>query len=70
LRFWHYVPTIFISFGSPYHLYEVPEVKTYINCYTPIDMTKQTVVKMLVGKKSFKGINPVDPFCGLEEARI
>jgi len=28
------------------------------------------VVKMLVGKKSFKGINPVDPFCGLEEARI
>jgi beta-N-acetylhexosaminidase len=70
LRFWHYVPTIFISFGSPYHLYEVPEVKTYINCYTPIDMTKQAVVKMLVGEKSFKGINPVDPFCGLEEARI
>jgi len=70
LRFWHYVPTIFISFGSPYHLYEVPEVKTYINCYTPIDLVKQTVVQMLVGKKPFKGINPVDPFCGLEEARI
>jgi hypothetical protein len=33
-------------------------------------MTKQAVVKMLVGEKSFKGISPVDPFCGLEEAKI
>ncbi len=69
-RYWYEVPTIFISFGTPYHLYEVPGVKTYINCYTPIESVKKEVVQMLVGKKPFKGINPVDPFCGLEETKI
>lgn len=70
LRYWHYAPTIFISFGNPYHLHEVPEVKTYINCYTPAEYARKIAVQMLVGKKSFKGTNPVDPFCKLEEARI
>ena len=29
----HEVPTIFVSVNSPFHLADVPQVQTYINCY-------------------------------------
>lgn len=69
-RYWYDIPTIFISLGTPYHLCEIPRVKTYINGYTPIEPVKKEVVQMLIGRKTFKGISPIDPFCGLEETRI
>jgi len=63
-------PTIFISLANPYHLYEVPRVKTYINAYAPFKIIQEELVRMLVGEIPFKGVNPVDPFCGLPEARF
>lgn len=69
-RYWNEFPTIFISFGTPYHLFEAPRVKTFINAYSAMDIVQKAVVQKLVGKSEFKGVSPVDPFCGLEEARV
>ena len=58
------VPTIFISLENPYHLLDVPRVKTYINTYGSTDEILDALVKKLVGKSEFKGKSPVDAFCG------
>lgn len=58
------VPVIFVSVANPYHLLDVPMVKTYINCYSNNDYVLEAVVDKLVGKSEFKGVSPVDPFCG------
>ena len=69
-NFVHTIPTIFISIENPYHLIDVPRVRTYINAYSPTDTTIKAVVDKLVGRSEFKGTNPVDPFCGLWEAKL
>ena len=63
------VPTLFISLQNPYHLLDVPMVKTYINAYSNHDLMIDTVVEKLVGKSEFTGQSPVDPFCGKEYLR-
>ena len=60
------VPTMFISLQNPYHLLDVPMVKTYINAYSNHDVMIDTVVEKILGKSAFKGQSPVDPFCGKE----
>ncbi|MBE5969845.1 MAG: glycoside hydrolase family 3 protein [Lachnospiraceae bacterium] len=60
------VPTLFVSLQNPYHLLDVPMIKTYVNAYSNHDIMIETVVDKLLGKSEFKGINPVDPFCGKE----
>ena len=57
------IPTMFISLANPYHLLDVPMVKTYINCYTPTNEILDSLVKKLIGEEEFTGINPIDPFC-------
>lgn len=58
------VPTVFISLENPYHLQDVPKVHTYINTYNSGDATIQCLIEKLTGESPFKGISPVDPFCG------
>ncbi|WP_438718063.1 glycoside hydrolase family 3 protein [Enterococcus sp. AZ109] len=58
------LPTMFISMANPYHLQDVPMIKTYINAYTANEFNPKVLVEKLVGKSAFKGINPIDPFCG------
>ncbi len=58
------IPTMFISIANPYHLQDVPMIKTYINAYTANEFNPKIIVEKLVGKSPFKGINPIDPFCG------
>ena len=58
------VPTLFISLQNPYHLLDVPMVKTYINAYSNHDLMIDTVVEKLMGRSPFTGQSPVDPFCG------
>lgn len=60
------VPTMFISLQIPYHLLDVPMIKTYINAYSNNDYVIEAVVDKILGKSEFKGISPVDPFCGKE----
>lgn len=69
-RYFGEIPSLLISFGSPYHLYDFPHCKTYINAYSSVEPVKKAVAEMLVGKKTFQGTNPVDPFCGLESTRF
>lgn len=66
----HSIPTVFVSLENPYHLLDVPRVKTFINCYSPTDTTIKSVVEKLMGRSEFKGVSPVDPFCGLWDAKL
>lgn len=63
------IPTIFVSTENPYHLLDVPMVKTYINTYGINDYTMECLVDKLVGRSEFKGVSPVDPFCGKWDAK-
>ncbi len=68
-RHWHEIPTLMISFGYPYMLYDAPRVPTYINAYTTTETMQRAVVDALLGNVPWNRNNPVDPFCGLEDAR-
>jgi beta-N-acetylhexosaminidase len=68
-RYWHDVPTLMISFGYPYYLYDAPRVKTYINAYGTAEPLQEAVVEALLGRTQFAGNSPVDAFCGSEQAR-
>ena len=59
------VPTIFVSLQCPFHLADVPQVKTYINAYDNKDFTIKALVEKMLGRSEFKGVSPVDAFCGL-----
>lgn len=58
------LPVLFISVGNPYHLFDVPMVKTYINGYCHSPYVIDAVIEKIMGRSGFKGISPVDPFCG------
>ena len=64
------IPTMAISFANPYHLIDVPQMKTYINAYTNTEFTIPAVIDKITGKSPFKGVSPVDPFCGREDTRF
>lgn len=66
----HTIPTIFISFENPYHLIDVPQVRTFINCYCGFNTVIEELINKLLGKSSFKGVSPIDPFCGKWETKI
>lgn len=65
----HEVPTIFVSVNSPFHLADVPQVQTYINCYDDQQDTLEALVDKMLGRSEFKGQSPVDAFCGFEDTR-
>ncbi len=58
------VPTVFVSLQNPYHLLDVPMVRTYINAYSNHNAVIDAVADKLLGKSAFTGVSPVDPFCG------
>lgn len=68
-RVWHDVPTLMISFGYPYYLYDAPRVPTYINAYAATETMQRAVLDLLLGNGKWNRNSPVDPFCGLEDAR-
>ena len=64
------VPNIFISVANPYHLLDAPRMKTFINAYTPTEEVLEALVEKMVGRSPFKGISPVDPFCGMWDTHL
>ena len=64
------LPTVFISVENPYHLLDVPRVKTYINAYASTDTVLEALVEKLMGRSPFRGTSPVDPFCGRWDTRL
>jgi beta-N-acetylhexosaminidase len=69
-KFVHDIPTLFVSVDNPYHLQDVPMVKTFINGYTSSETVLSALIEKLLGRSSFKGTNPIDPFCGLWDATL
>ncbi|QIM67292.1 beta-hexosaminidase [Mannheimia granulomatis] len=66
----HEIPTIFVSVQCPFHLVDVPQVKTYINAYDGKEPTMEILVEKLMGNSEFKGVSPVDAYCGYKDTRI
>lgn len=61
------VPTLFASLANPYHLFDVPMIQTYINCYSNNDYFLKALIEKICGESEFKGKSPIDPFCGRKE---
>lgn len=65
------LPVVAISVNAPTMLADIPQVRTYINAYDSKPYTLDALVeKLLSGPESFKGIDPIDSFCGLWDAKI
>lgn len=62
--FVHEVPTVFVSLANPYHLIDVPMIKTVVNCYSNNNETLDSLIEKLLGRDTFRGVSPVDPFLG------
>lgn len=58
------IPTMFISFCNPYHMIDVPFISTFVNCYSSSRFCVDAAVEKLMGRSEFKGVSPVDPWCG------
>ncbi|MEN9539179.1 MAG: hypothetical protein RLZZ126_1414 [Pseudomonadota bacterium] len=67
-RNWHEIPTLLISFGQPYYLYDAPRMPCVINAYTATEPVQRAVVRKMLGQEPFTGVSPVDAFCGLPDA--
>jgi beta-N-acetylhexosaminidase len=61
---------MFVSIDNPYHLQDVPRLKTFINGYTSSSYVVDAIVDKLLGRSPFTGINPIDPFCGYWDAKL
>jgi len=64
------IPTIGVSLSSPYLLQDIPQLKTLINAYSGNEYVMDAVVDKLLGRSPFKGISPIDPYCGYWEAKL
>ena len=58
------VPVMMISTGYPYHLFDAPTVDTFINAYSSEPQYRHAVMEKIMGRSEFKGVSPVDPYCG------
>ena len=62
--------SVFISFANPYHLMDIPRVKAYINAYSANKAIIDAALGKVLGESEFKGVSPVDAFCGLADTRL
>lgn len=67
IQFNREIPTLLVSFGQPYYLYDAPNFTTYINAYASLPDVQTALVERLTGDAPFTGISPVDAFCGREQ---
>lgn len=66
-QYWHEIPTLVVSFGQPYYLYDAPACQTMINAYNGLEDSQIELVDRLLGHLPFTGVSPVDAFCGMEQ---
>lgn len=69
-RYWHEMPCLLVSFGYPYLLYDAPRMPTAVNAYASTETMQRAVCDLLLGRGAWTGSSPVDPFCGLPDARF
>ena len=64
------IPTLFVSLGNPYHLQDVPKMRTFINAYASNPEVLDAVMAKLTGESEFTGVSPIDPFCGMWDTHL
>ena len=65
------LPVVAVSVNAPTMLADIPQVRTYINAYDSKPHTMDALVeKLIAGPQAFVGIDPIDSFCGLWDAKI
>lgn len=64
------IPLVTVSMANPYHLLDAPMSHVYVNTYSNNPETRAAVIDKLLGRSNFKGVSPVDPFCGHEDCRL
>lgn len=69
-RFVHEEPCVFISLSNPYHLADAPRVPVYINTYSATRPLLLAALDKVLGRSEFRGVSPVDAFCGLPDTRL
>ena len=60
------IPVMMISTAYPYHLFDAPMVDTFINTYSGEPQYMRAVMDKIMGRSAFRGVSPVDPYCGKE----
>ena len=58
------IPVMMISTAYPYHLFDAPMIDTFINAYSSEPQYRAAVMDKITGRSEFKGVSPVDPYCG------
>ncbi len=67
----HEVPVVAISMNKPTMLSDIPMVRTYINTYDSKEHTMNALIDaLLTGPEAFKGIDPIDSYCGLFDTHM
>lgn len=64
------IPVVMVSLGYPYAIIDAPMVHGYVNAYIPTDTVVRSVIEKLVGRSDFQGVNAIDPFAGLWDAKL
>ncbi|MDR1642170.1 MAG: glycoside hydrolase family 3 protein [Clostridiales bacterium] len=64
------MPLVVVSLANPYHLLDIPMADVYVNSYTATKEVLDATFDKLMGRSEFKGISPVDPFCGHEDCKL
>lgn len=59
-RLWHYLPTVYVSLGTPFLSRHMPECLTFVNAYSPVLPMQRAVVAALCGRTGFAGTSPVN----------
>ncbi len=62
-RMWQHLPTLYVSLGSPFLTFHMPDCPTFVNAYSAVLPVQQAVVDALTGVIPFRGQSPVElPF--------
>ncbi|WP_117190228.1 glycoside hydrolase family 3 protein [Rhizobium terrae] len=69
-RPWTGLPTVMISFGFPYYLYDAPRMPAYINAYSTHEAMQKAVLEALMGRTPWNRKSPIDPYAGAPDARF
>ncbi len=65
------LPVIVVGCGQPTMLADIPQARTYINMYDAKPATFDALIHdLMTGENEFKGIDPIDSFCGLFDTRL
>ena len=64
------IPTIGMSLNYTNHLYDLPNIHTFINAYAPDRINISLAIKKMIGKSSFKGKAEDTVFCSRWETRL